>query len=98
MSKKEQKKLEDEEFERVLRDLGVKEAQTAAKAEEAKEAVSEAHETDAKKSAANKKKKEKEAAKKAAALKAAEEAKVAEEPLDEAAKKAAIADALKKRQ
>lgn len=31
-------------------------------------------------------------------MKAAEEAKVAEEPLDEAAKKAAIADALKRRQ
>ncbi len=31
-------------------------------------------------------------------MKAAEEAKVQEEPLDEAAKKAAIADALKKRQ
>lgn len=31
-------------------------------------------------------------------MKAAEEAKVAEEPLDEAGKKAAIADALKKRQ
>ena len=45
MSKKEQKKLEDEEFERVLKDLGVQEAQTAAKAEEAKAAVSEAHET-----------------------------------------------------
>lgn len=49
MSKKEQKKLEDEEFERVLKDLGVQEAQTAAKAEEAKAAVSQAHETDAKK-------------------------------------------------
>ena len=49
LSKKEQKKLEDEEFERVLKDVGVQEAQTAAKAEEAKAAVSEAHETDAKK-------------------------------------------------
>lgn len=65
MSKKEQKKLEDEEFERVFKELGV-EGQSAAKAEEAKAAVIEAHETDAKKQAANKKKKEKEAAKKAA--------------------------------
>lgn len=58
---------------------------------------------DEKKAAANKKKKEKEAAKKAA--KKAEEAKATEvsaptvedKPLDEAAKKAAIAEALKKR-
>lgn len=48
MSKKEQKKLEDEEFERVLKEMGADKAIAEEKKEEAV-AKSEAHETDAKK-------------------------------------------------
>lgn len=71
MSKKEQKKLEDEEFERVLKDMGVEKQNEADSTKS--EVKKETHEVDAKKQAANKKKKEKEAAKKAAAAKKTEE-------------------------
>ena len=69
MSKKEQKKLEDEEFERVLKEMGVAEV----KPDDHTTVKTETHEVDEKKHAANRKKKEKEAAKKAAAAKKPEE-------------------------
>jgi hypothetical protein len=69
LSKKEQKKLEDEEFERVLKEMGVAEQ----KPEDHSAVKTATHEVDEKKQAANRKKKEKEAAKKAAAAKKPEE-------------------------
>jgi hypothetical protein len=61
LSKKEQKKLEDEEFERVLKDMGVEKQNEADSTKS--EVKKETHEVDAKK----------EAAKKAAAAKKTEE-------------------------
>lgn len=70
LSKKEQKRLEDEEFERLMNEAGVTEAAKtdAAPKEESKQSAAESQaEVDEKKRLANQKKKEKKKAKAAAA-------------------------------
>jgi hypothetical protein len=91
LSKKEQKKLEKEEADKLLAGLG---GEGAKPVEETKEEAKGESEVDEKKRKANQKKKEKK-------KKAEEAKKVADEPakeLTEEERKAAIADALAKRQ
>jgi len=94
LSKAEQKKLEDEEFERVFKEMNVQ-AQVQKPDAATKEAPKqeENKETDAKKAAANKKKKEKAKAKKAEE----DDKKPKAEELTEEQRKQAALDALKKR-
>jgi len=66
LSKKEKQKLEDEEFERVMKEMGVADKEKAKQAETKDQAKQEESKVvDEKKHAANKKKKDKQKAKKA---------------------------------
>lgn len=97
ISKKEQKRLEDEEFERVMAEMGVEGSAAAKATEESKQPESAASqaEIDEKKRLANQKKKQKKKAKQTAAAANQEEAKA--EEMTEEQRQEAVQAAIQKR-
>lgn len=97
LSKKEQKRLEDEEFERLMNEVGTKGSEAKAPKEESKQSAAQETqaEVDEKKRLANQKKKEKKKAKAAAA--AAEKKDGQAEEMTEQQKQDAAKEAIKKR-